>query len=96
MFARGSGAEAYHSEVYYEVADGLELAYQKYGLTYRLREVEYPAVPIANLQQIFEAYISAGRAYEFGASVEAGVQDVLDYRDYIRWKCPDTKFVLIG
>ncbi len=96
MFARGSGAEAYHSEVYYEVADGLELAYQKFGLTYRLREVEYPAVPIANLQQIFEAYISAGRAYEFGASVEAGVQDVLDYRGYIRWKCPDTKFVLIG
>ncbi len=65
-------------------------------MTYRLTEVEYPAVPVANLQQIFEAYISAGRAYEFGASVEAGVQSILDYRDYMHWKCPDEKFVLIG
>jgi len=65
-------------------------------LTYRLTEVDYPAVPIANLQQIFEAYISAGRAYEFGASVEKGVEDVLGYRNYIHWKCPNTKFALIG
>ena len=96
MFARGSGAEAYRSEVYYDVADALEQSYKDFGLTYRLREVNYPAVAVANLQQIFEAYISAGRAYEFGASVEAGVQNVLDIRDYIRWKCPDTKFALIG
>ena len=96
MFARGSGAEPYNSEVYSAVHDGLEQEYKNFGMTYRLSEVDYPAVPIANLQQIFEAYISAGRAYEFGASVEAGVQDVLDYRDYIRWKCPDSKFVLIG
>ena len=96
MFARGSGAEAYRSEVYYDVADALEQSYKDFGLTYRLREVNYPAVAVANLQQIFEAYISAGRAYEFGASVEAGAQNVLDIRDYIRWKCPDTKFALIG
>lgn len=65
-------------------------------MTYRLTEVDYPAVPIANLQQIFEAYVSAGRAYEFGASVEKGVEDVLGYRNYIHWKCPNTKFALIG
>ena len=96
MFARGSGAEPYHSEVYYDLVEGFEKSYKSFGLTYRLTEVDYPAVPIANLQQIFEAYVSAGRAYEFGASVEKGVEDVLGYREYIRWKCPDTKFALIG
>ena len=82
--------------MYYDVADAFEQSYKDFGLTYRLSEVNYPAVAVANLGQIFEAYISAGRAYEFGASVEAGVQNVLDYSDYIRWKCPDTKFALIG
>lgn len=78
------------------MVEGFEKSYKSFGLTYRLTEVNYPAVAIANLQQIFEAYISAGRAYEFGASVEKGVEDVLGYREYIRWKCPDTKFALIG
>lgn len=96
IFARGSGAEAYHSEVYYDLVEGFEKSYKDFGLTYRLTEVNYPAVAIANLQQIFEAYISAGRAYEFGESVEKGVEDVLGYRNYIRWKCPNTKFVLVG
>lgn len=78
------------------MVEGFEKSYKSFGLTYRLTEVNYPAVAIANLQLIFEAYISAGRAYEFGASVEKGVEDVLGYREYIRWKCPDTKFALIG
>lgn len=42
------------------------------------------------------AYVSAGKYYEFGRSVRAGVTALREYYDYLAPKCPDTRWVIAG
>ena len=75
IFARGSGG-VYEENVEYQtyrrvmtkMADRIGMA------SYRFTDVDYPAVSVSDpLTNAVGAYISAGKYYNFGKSVNAGV-----------------------
>ena len=66
------------------------------GYSYRTIDLRYRAVSVANFQTMFGAYISAGKYYEFGASVSDGVRLLRNYYSDVMAQCPQTKWVLAG
>ena len=60
-------------------------------------DLEYPAVSVSapNLTGV-GAFISAGKSFKFGRSVQAGVGSLVAYRSMVQMNCPDTRWILMG
>lgn len=95
IFARGSGAETETNDNYIEFRDKLTEKLVALNLNYEFEDLAYPAIGIGidNFNVLVGAAVSAGNAYEFGDSVERGVE-MLTHE--VNNTCIATKFVLAG
>ena len=60
-------------------------------------DLEYPAVSVSapNLTGV-GVFISAGKSFKFGRSVQTGVGSLVAYRSMVQMNCPDTRWILMG
>ncbi len=96
IFARGSGQELndvdykdFKKNIQSQIEDDIsfyELGTAKNG---------YPAKSV-DFKTALQAYISAGKSYEYGASVERGVTELIARVRNESRRCKDKKFVLTG
>lgn len=64
------------------------------SISYDFVDLDYPAISVAdNLSVPVKAFLSGGESYEFGDSVNAGVEAL---RKMVNETCPNTGFVLAG
>lgn len=96
VFVRGSGGTRWESDDYLALKTALDAKTREFGLNINYHDLDYPAVPvgIVDVGVSLGAVIGAGEAYEFGRSVEAGVQSLM--REVNGERCPDQKYVLAG
>lgn len=96
VFARGSGGERWHDRNYLAFKEGLETKLKTTSLSYEFIDLDYPAIGIGidKIGVTAGAYFGAGEAYEFGDSVNAGVEAMKNLVN--RSECPGTKYVLGG
>lgn len=95
IFARGSGGERWNDKNYLEFKARIEEKLPNSGISYEFLDLDYPAigVGIENLDVALGAFFGAGDAYEFGNSVDAGVQELTKI---INYGCAKTKYVIGG
>jgi hypothetical protein len=96
IFVRGSGAIENESAEYEAFAGASMKISQTYNLSTYASDLHYPAVGFSNVFQLFGAYVSAGKAYEFGNSVRVGVSNLKAKYESAHRECPDMHFVLVG
>lgn len=96
IFARGSGGERWTDQNYLEFRRTLEEKLATVSLNYEFIDLDYPAVGIGldNLNVALGAYFGAGETYEFGDSVNTGVDNLTNLINGA--SCPQTKYVLGG
>ena len=96
VFARGSGGEYENTREYFELKKASLEVFSYLNLTTRFSDLDYEATDVSSPLKLLRAFVSAGKAYEFGRSVREGVNGMrMHYRNISR-KCPDTKWVLVG
>lgn len=95
IFARGSGGERWNDQNYLEFKARIEEKLPTAGLSYEFLDLDYPAVGVGadNLDVAIGAFFGAGDAYEFGNSVDTGVQELTKIVNY---GCAKTKYVIGG
>ena len=96
MFARGSGGKQYETAEFNAVADAALAITNEYYLSTRTFDLDYPAVDVNNPIRLIGAFVSAGKAYEFGESVSAGVASLQELYRTRHAECPEMKFILVG
>ena len=96
IFARGSGGERWADQNYLEYKNTIESKLVTTDLNYEFVDLDYPAVGVGadNLSVTVGALFSAGDAYEFGDSVNAGVKNLAKMVNSA--SCPGTKYVVGG
>ncbi len=108
IFARGSG-EYLNDVSYREWKNSITLQMRGIKIQYSFHEIGartfngddyYPAVPISGSYDGYinalGAVISAGKAYNFGESVQKGVNELKRYINQTSTACSNTKYVLGG
>ena len=103
IFARGSGSilndqdyQAFYHAFHNVTKDlGLNTHFYELGST-NINGVQYPAVTIANPFYAIGAFVSAGQAYQYGKSVNLGVEELTTYITKTLQSCPRTQFILGG
>lgn len=95
IFARGSGSDRGASADYVEFKNRIGEKISDTGLAYEFIDLDYPAVGVGidNLKVTAGALIGSGDAYEFGASVDDGVQKLVEI---VNNGCSSTKYVIGG
>ena len=66
------------------------------GYSYRITDLDYPAVTVLSPKNALGAKISGGKAFTFGKSVAKGVSNLQSYYKTTNKSCPNTKWVLGG
>ena len=66
------------------------------GYSYRVTDLDYPAVSVSNPANALGAKISGGLAFAFGKSVDKGVTNLKSYYQSVAKACPNTLWVLGG
>ncbi|MBR3386189.1 cutinase family protein [Candidatus Saccharibacteria bacterium] len=94
VFARGSGGERWNTDDYLTFKSVIEDKLITTSLNYEFVDLNYPAVGVSDLGVLAGAYFGAGDAYEFGASMNAGVRSLTDLVNGT--SCPGTKYVMGG
>lgn len=96
VFARGSGSERWHDQNYLAFKDGIETKLQTTSLNYEFIDLDYPAIGVGidNIGVTARALFGAGDSYEFGDSVNAGVDALRNMIDGSG--CVNTKYVIGG
>ena len=103
IFARGSGSilndqdyQAFYHAFHNVTKDlGLNTHFYELGST-NINGVQYPAVTIANPFYAIGAFVSAGQAYQYGKSVNLGVERAHHLYYKTLQSCPRTQFILGG
>lgn len=107
IFARGSGEnlddvsfEAWRTSIE-NTLSGLDLNYSFLELGAQTNsQYSYPAVAVAGslsgIGNLVGAYISAGAAFDFGASVKEGINELVEHLENSSALCPQTKYILGG
>ena len=95
IFVRGSGAEQNTSDDYLNYKSTIEEKLKTVDLSYEFLDLDYPAVGVGidNLGVTAGAYFGSGDAYEFGNSVNAGVERL---KHVVNSTCTNTKYVIGG
>ena len=97
VFARGSGAAYQQSDEWQAFRRVMTKMADRISMTsYRFVDVDYPAVAVSSPGVAVGAYISAGKYYQFGRSVSAGVSWLQNYYNRTMSACPITRWVLAG
>jgi hypothetical protein len=96
VFARGSGATYTNSKEFLEVIKAADKLNANYRVSVLSHDLDYPAVEVTSPHRLLGAFVSAGKAYEFGASVQSGVTRLAAHYKMQHKRCPDMKFALIG
>ena len=96
IYARGSGGEQYGTAEFDAVSDATAKISNDYNLPSRALDLDYPAIDVGNPVRLIGAFVSAGKAYEFGDSVRAGVESLKELYRTRRAECPEMKFILVG
>ncbi len=96
VYARGSGGEYENTREYYELKAASESIFATHGYTVRFSDLDYPAPDMSSPLRMLRAYVSAGKAYEFGRAVRQGVQGLRAHYKNISRRCPDTGWILMG
>lgn len=96
VFARGSGEGRWTDQNYLAFKEGIENKITETELDYEFIDLDFPAVGIGmdRLDVTIGAAVGAGDAYEFGESVDAGVQALLELTNDAG--CPGTNYVIGG
>lgn len=96
IFARGSGGQLGETSEFQELEVATAAIENKFGVSAYVRDLDYPAAEVSTPRQIFESFVSAGKAYSFGNSVKLGVNNLRLYYRAAHKKCPDMKFGFVG
>lgn len=96
IFARGSGGEYGETAEYEAVVAAAQKITNEYNLGTYTFDLDYPAVDVSNVGRLVGAFVSAGKAYEFGESVRAGVRKLQIYALSHSADCPDDDYILVG
>lgn len=96
IFARGSGGERWNDQNYLAFKTAIESKLSTTPLSYDFVDLDYPAVGVGldNIGTTVGAYIGSGDAYEFGASVNTGVENLI--KTVNNDSCSHTRYVLGG
>ena len=96
VFARGSGGELNNDPNYLEFKSAIDDRMKGTGVSYDFVDLDYPAIGVGidNLKVALGAYFGSGDAYEFGKSVDSGVEKLQKMINGI--SCPNTKYVIGG
>ncbi len=94
VFARGSGAEKDTNDNYITFREAIESKIGEWGITHEYLDLDYEAkgIGVDNIWTLVGAFFGAGDAYDFGRSVDEGVDKLVN----LVKNCPTTKFVLGG
>ena len=95
IFARGSGQARWTDRDYVTFRDNVSAKLSQLGVDYEAEDLDYSAIgmDMDNFWAVLGAYFGAGESYEFGRSVDAGVQQLIQE---VNHECPNTKYVLGG
>jgi len=95
IFVRGSGATRYDNEDYQTFKSALAEKLSLIDLTYEFDDLDYPAVGVGfdNIWTAAGAYFGGGDAYDFGNSVNKGVNELVRV---VNTDCNSTKYVIAG
>jgi len=97
VFARGSGGSYQQSDEYLAFKRNLTKMTDRISMaSFRFTDVDYPAIAIDSPKIAIGAYVSAGKYYEFGRSVAAGVASLRNYYERTMAQCSTTRWVLAG
>ncbi len=66
------------------------------GYSYRVSDLDYPAISVATPINALGAKIGGGKAFAFGQSVSAGVLNLKNYYKNTVKNCASTKWVFGG
>ena len=96
VFARGSGGERWKDQNYLEYKSTIENKLATTALNYEFIDLDYPAVGVGveNLDVTLGAFFGAGNTYEFGESINTGVQNLIKMVN--GGACTNTKYVIGG
>ncbi len=96
VFARGSGGERWTTDDYLSFKNSIQTKLESTNLNYEFVDLDYPAVGVGvdNLRVTLGAYFGSGDSYEFGDSVNAGVNNLVKMVNDS--SCPNTKYVIGG
>ena len=96
IFARGSGGERNKSGDFLEFKATIESKLKTVDISHEFVDLDYPAVGVGfdNLDVTLGAAFGSGDAYEFGESVNNGVNNLVQMVN--NEKCMNTKYVLGG
>ena len=94
VFARGSGEKRWEDQNFLSFKDTLGQKLSTVDLNYEFVDLDYPAVGIDNLNVALGAFISGGEAYEFGDSIDNGVNKLVSLVN--NPSCKQTKYVIAG
>ena len=94
IFARGSGEKRWVDQNFLTFKSELESKLKLVNLKYDFLDLDYPAIDVGNFWTLLTTFVGRGDAYEFGASIDLGVKEILN--EVNNSTCPNTKFVLGG
>ena len=96
IFARGSGGERWEDKNYLEFKSTKKKKLKSVDLSYEFIDLDYPAIGVGldNLGVTAGAFFGAGEAYEFGESVNSGVNNLVATIN--TGGCYKTKYVIGG
>ena len=96
VFARGSGAARNSTDEWKQFKSAMAKVAKRRGYSYRITDLDYPAVSVSSPINALGAKIGGGKAFAFGRSVSTGVDNLRQkYKDTMK-TCPNTKWVLGG
>lgn len=96
IYARGSGAARNGSAEWRQFNSAMAKIARRRGYSYRVTDLNYPAIAVSNPANALGAKISGGLAYAFGRSVDSGVTNLKNYYQSVVRSCPNTLWVLGG
>lgn len=96
IFARGSGGARYETAEFDAVAEAAQKITNDYLVITMTHDLDYPAVSVDSTARLAGAFVSAGKAYSFGDSVQAGVTSLREHYHVQAENCPDMDFALVG
>ena len=96
VFARGSGGERWTTKDYLEFQNTIEQKLMTTSLSYEFIDLDYTAIGIGfkKLDVTLGAYVGGGEMYDFGDSVNDGVNKLQEMVNSS--SCRNTKYVLGG
>lgn len=93
IFARGSGGARWTDQNYLAFSEALRDKLAATSISYEFEDLDYPAIDIGNITTLLGAFFGGGEAYDFGKSVNAGVERLAAN---VNGRCPNTKYVVAG